>query len=98
MQCECVYLSLLSCSQRLSYKAQNVLYAYSEACTRHKTACIWLQEVMLVGITAPLYAVHSHARSWRPLDSAALLLCIAGAQRRPHEVHVLGICLGSAFN
>lgn len=38
-----------------------------------------MQEVMLIGITAPLYAVHFHAPGWRALDSFALLLCIAGA-------------------
>ncbi len=34
---------------------------------------------MLIGITAPLHAVHIHARAWRALDGLALLLCITGA-------------------
>ena len=37
------------------------------------------QEVMLIGITAPLHAVHFHACAWRALDGLALLLCITGA-------------------
>lgn len=53
--------------------------------------CMWLywQEVLLVGITAPMYAVHAHARSWRLLDSLALLLSIAGALQSHHHVQVL---------
>jgi len=41
---------------------------------------VWrLLEAMLIGITAPLHAVHFHARVWRALDGPALLLCVTGA-------------------
>ena len=37
------------------------------------------QEVMLIGITAPLFAVHFLAQGWGVIDGAALLLCVTGA-------------------
>ena len=42
-----------------------------------------------MGITAPMYAVHAHARSWRTLDSLALLLSIAGALQGRRCMHVI---------
>ena len=51
---------------------------------RRRCMWLWWQEVMLVGITAPMYAVHAHARSWHLLDSLALLLSIAGALQSSH--------------
>lgn len=84
IRCRSIWRSVLACSER--------------ACTR-QYRCVWLylQEVMLVGITAPMYAVHFHARGWRPLDSIALLLCAAGALGGPHEVQTLGTCHVSPF-
>lgn len=38
---------------------------------------------MLIGITAPLYAVHFLAQGWGVIDAVALLLCVTGAL--PHE-------------
>ena len=52
---------------------------------------------MLVGITSPMYAVHFHARSWRALDSLALLLCTAGALRGHQEVQTMGIASQAPF-
>ena len=33
---------------------------------------------MLIGITAPLYAVHFLAPGWGVIDAVALLLCVTG--------------------
>ena len=56
--------------------------------TQHHCVRLCWQEVMLVGITAPMYAVHAHARSWGPLDSLALLLSTAGALQGRDYVHM----------
>lgn len=80
-QCDCfrayskhMLITMITASGHQCCRACNEL-------AHRQRRCMWLcwQEVMLMGITAPMYAVHAHARSWRLLDSLALLLSIAGA-------------------
>ena len=48
-----------------------------------------LQEVMLIGITAPLYAVHFQAPGWSVMDAVALLLCLTGALQHESPLELL---------
>ncbi|KAK9832532.1 hypothetical protein WJX81_006557 [Elliptochloris bilobata] len=61
-------------------------WRYTELRERHPRSWWWLsffavyliQEVMLVGITLPMYAVHFRGSGWNGLDSVALMMCITG--------------------